>query len=258
MFRNLIKYRDLLFMLTLRDIRIRYKQAAMGFAWAIFMPVVGIMAGMLIKKAISVISGKPTDFSEVVSISVKMLPWTFFISSIRFSVQSLVGNMQLVTKIYFPRVVLPLSSNLASLFDFLIACVTLAIFLCIVRIGISMNLLWIPIILISLILFTAGLSLLLSCANLFYRDVKYIVEVMLMFGIFFTPVLFDVSMFGKWQTLLMLNPMSGILEALNSAIVLRETPNIFWLAYSFLSSTLIFIFGFVVFHKNEAFFAESI
>ena len=97
-------------MLTLRDIRIRYKQAVMGFMWAIFMPMVAVGAGILIKKAMSVVSGQPLDLLGIVSISVKVLPWTFFISSIRFAVQSIVGNSVLVTKIYFPRAVLPLAS----------------------------------------------------------------------------------------------------------------------------------------------------
>src|SRR3989338_5230744 len=107
---EIIKYRDLLFMLTFRDIRIRYKQAAMGFLWAIFMPIVAVAAGILIKKAMAVVSGHYVDVTEIVSISVKVLPWTFFISSLRFSVQSLVGNSALITKIYFPKAVLPLAA----------------------------------------------------------------------------------------------------------------------------------------------------
>src|SRR3989338_1536220 len=121
--KELLLYRDLLWMLTLRDIRIRYKQAMMGFVWAIFMPLVAISAGVLIKKAMAVVSGRYIDTLGIVSIAVKVLPWTFFISAIRFAVQSLVGNRELVTKIYFPRVVLPLASVLACLFDFLISVV---------------------------------------------------------------------------------------------------------------------------------------
>lgn len=103
MFEELMHYRDLLYMLVMRDIKIRYKQAAMGFVWAVFMPIMAVLAGVLIQKAISVIANRPIDTAGIVSISVKVLPWTFFVSSIRFAVQSLVGNMSLVTKIYFPR-----------------------------------------------------------------------------------------------------------------------------------------------------------
>ena len=171
MLKEIFKYRDLLFMLTLRDIRIRYKQAAMGFIWAIFMPVMAVLAGIIIKKAMSIVSGNPMNLAGVLSISVKVLPWTFFISAIRFSVQSLVGNSNLVTKIYFPRAVLPFASIIACLFDFLIACITITVFLVIARIGISVHLLWVPLLLIFLILFTSGIGLLLASGNLFYRDI---------------------------------------------------------------------------------------
>jgi len=258
MFNEIIKYRDLLFMLTLRDIRIRYKQAVMGFIWAIFMPIVAVLAGVLIKKAMSVVSGKPMDLAGVASIAVKVLPWTFFISAIKFSVHSLVGNSSLITKIYFPREVLPLSSILACLFDFMVSSVTLCILLIVVRIGISIYILWVPLIIVFLILFTTGLGLLLASANLFYRDIKYIVEIILMFGIFFTPVFYDASMFGEWRNILLLNPVGSILESINAAVVLHKMPDLIWLSYAGIISISIFLVGMTLFNKNEPLFAENI
>lgn len=258
MLKEILKYRDLLFMLTLRDIKIRYKQAIMGFLWAIFMPIIAILAGVMIKAAISIVSSKPIDLIGVASISVKVLPWTFFISSIRFSVNSLVGNRELVTKIYFPREVFPFASILACLFDFLIAAISLALMLAIVRIGINIHLFWLPLLLVFLILFTTGLGLVLASANLFYRDVKHIVEIILMFGIFFTPVFYEASTFGKWQALLLLNPIAGILEAINSVVVLQELPQFFWVSYSGLASVFTFLIGLKIFHKTEPAFAENI
>lgn len=258
MLKGLFKYRDLLFMLTFRDIRIRYKQAAMGFVWAIFMPIMAVLAGVIVKKAISVVSGRPLDLASVVSISIKVLPWTFFVSSIRFSVQSLVGNNNLITKIYFPKEVLPFSSVLACLFDFLIAAVSLTVLLAIMRIGVSIYLFLVPILLLFLILFTAGLSLILSSANLFYRDVKYIVEIILMFGIFFTPVFYETNSFGKWKPLLLFNPVGSILESLNNVVVLHKMPEPFWFLYLSFCAIAIFILGLVLFRKTESYFAENI
>ena len=258
MLRELIKYRDLLFMLTFRDIRIRYKQAAMGFLWALFMPMVAVAAGILIKKAMAVVSGQYIDLRGVVSISVKVLPWTFFISALKFSVQSLVGNSSLITKIYFPKAVLPLASVLACLFDFAISTVVLVILLTVVQFGISIHLLWVPLILIFLILFVSGLGLLLSAANLFFRDVKYVVEVILMFGIFFTPVFYNASTFGNWSYLLLLNPIGSILEAINSVVVLKQMPDLFWIGYAGLCSVAMFLVGLIVFRKAEPLFAENI
>ena len=258
MFKELLKYRDLLFMLTFRDIRVRYKQAAMGFIWAIFMPIMAVLAGIVVKKAISIVSGEPMDLTGVISISVKVLPWTFFISALKFSVQSLVGNKNLITKIYFPREVLTFSSILACLFDFLIASAALSIILIFARVGISIYIFWVPLVLISLILFTTGLGLILSAANLFFRDIKYVVEIILMFGIFFTPVFFDASMFGRYKTLLLLNPISGILEAVNNTVVLHKMPDTFWLSYAGIISILIFVVGITLFKKIEPLFAENI
>jgi ABC-type polysaccharide/polyol phosphate export permease len=167
MFKEIIKYKDLLLMLTLRDIKIRYKQAVMGFLWALFMPIIAILAGVLVKAAISFITKKPIELTSIVSLAIKVLPWTFFVSAIKFSVNSLIGNRELITKIYFPREVFPFASILACLFDFLIAAISLCVILVFVHIGISIYILWLPIILIFLILFTSGLGLLLSSANLF-------------------------------------------------------------------------------------------
>ena len=257
-FKDLFKYRDLWYMLTFRDIRIRYKQAAMGFLWAIFMPIIGIAAGILIKKAMAVVSGHSVDMQGVVSISVKVLPWTFFISSIRFSVQSLVGNSDLITKIYFPRTILPLASITACFFDFSISIVLLTLIFFWVNLGASIYLLWLPIIILFLLLFTIGIGLLLSSANLFFRDVKYIVEIILMFGIFFTPVFYDASAFGNWQTLLLINPLGSILESLNQTIVLKQMPNLFWLSYAGACSIFFFCLGILIFQEKEKYFAENI
>jgi ABC-type polysaccharide/polyol phosphate export permease len=255
---ELIKYKDLLFMLVLRDIRIRYKQAVMGFMWAIFMPIMAIGAGILVQKAIATVSGRPVDTSGILSISVKVLPWTFFISSIRFAVQSLVGNMSLITKIYFPREVLPLASILACLFDFAIATASLVIFLAVLGTQATPYLLLVPLYLFSLVLVTAGFGLLLAAANLFFRDVKYVVEIILMFGIFFTPVFYKASTFGKFKTLLMINPVGSILEGINDAVVMHAMPDPVWMSYAVISSILIFWVGVRVFHKTEPLFAENI
>lgn len=258
MFRELFQYRDLLMMLTLRDLRIRYKQAAMGFLWAIFMPVIAVLAGVLIKKAMAVVSQQPLDARGIMSITVKVLPWTFFVSSIRFAVQSLVGNSALVTKIYFPRAVLPLSSTLACLFDLSIALTFLAIMLALFNIGASIYLLWLPVLLLLLFSFTFGLGLLLSAANLFFRDVKYVVEIILMFGIFFTPVFYDASSFGRWKFIMLLNPIGSILESINTIVVFHSPPDPVWLGYAVVSSMLMLVIGLKVFYKAEPAFAENI
>jgi len=258
MIQELIQYRELLGALTWQNIRIRYKQTAMGFLWALFMPIIIVLSGIVVKKAMAVVSGRPLELTEIASVTVKALPWAFFIGAIRFSVTSLTGNMNLVQKIYFPREMFPFSYILAQLFDFVIATFVLAIVLIFAKVGVSIYLIWLPILILFLILFTTGLSLILSCGNLFFRDVKYIVDVILTFGIFFTPVFFSASMFGKWKTLLLLNPIGAILESINNVVVLHQAPEPFWLTYAGLWSIICFLVSWYIFHKAESTFAENI
>ncbi len=258
MFKELINYRHLLYVLTWRDIKIKYKQSIMGFIWAIFMPMLIVAAGILVKKAFSLVSGKPMEMTGLASVSVKAIPWAFFISSVRFATNSLTSNSNLVTKIYFPREVFPISAVLANLFDFFIASVTLTIILAIAGIGISLQILWLPIIFSLLVLLTTGLGMILACANLFFRDVKYIVEVIVTFAIFFTPVFYEASMFKKWEPILLLNPLGAILENINAVVVLQQPPSIFWLSYSAVWAIGGLLISWNIFHKAEFTFAENI
>jgi len=256
--RELIRSRELFLIIVWRDIKIKYKQSIMGFLWAIFMPIMIISAGILVKYAMSVVSGKPLVLSDVSTVSVKSLPWAFFVGSIRFATNSLLGNTNLVSKIHFPKEIFPIASVFSNLFDFVIAGVTLALILAIAGIGVSIYLLWVPVLLIILIVQMIGLGMLLSAASLFFRDVKYIVEVLLTFGIFFTPVFYEAEMLGRWSTAIMLNPVAPILEGLNACIVLHQGPDPVWIIYSAVVSCLVLGIGYPAFKKLEPLFAESI
>ncbi|MBW4028561.1 MAG: ABC transporter permease [Acidobacteria bacterium] len=256
--RELLHHRDLLLILAARDITIRYKQSVMGFLWAILMPVLVVGSGLIVMIAFSVMSGKPINKQDVFAIAVKSVPWAFFVSAIRFATNSLTANKELVTKIYFPREILPMASLLANLFDFLIASAVLALALLAFRAGWSIQILWTPLLLVVLIILTAAFSLVLSCANLFFRDVKYLVEVFLTYGIFLVPVFYSSAQMGKYGIVLLLNPVGPLLESLSNTIVLHRSPNFYWLAYS----TVWAIFGLALslwtFRKADRSFAESI
>jgi len=258
MMEEMIKYRNLLWVLTWRDIKIRYKQTVMGFLWAVFMPMLIVSAGFLVKKGFSLVSGKPLDMTELASVSIKSLPYSFFIASIRFAANSLIANTNLVTKIYFPREVFPVAAVFANLFDFLLASVVLVVILAFAGFGVDYHIVWVPFLIILLILFTISLGLILSCANLFFRDVKYIVDVIVTFAIFFTPVFYDASLFGKWAPILLLNPLGAILESINQVVILRQSPDMFWLSYSILSSVGGLFLSWSIFHRLEFLFAERI
>ena len=230
----------------------------MGFAWAILMPVLVIGSGLIVMVAFSTISGKPVNKVDVLSIAVKSVPWAFVVSAVRFATNSLVMNKELVTKIYFPREILPYASVLAALFDFLVAESVLAVLLVATRVGASIYLLWVPVLLSLLLLLTSGLAILMACANLFFRDVKYLVEVALTYGIFFTPVFYSASTLGKMGTLLLLNPVGPILESLRDVIILHRSPDFRWLTYSAVWAILGFVISWKIFQKAESSFAESV
>lgn len=272
---DLWNYRELALQLTLRDVRIRYKQAVMGLAWAVLMPALIVMAGALVRFAMAYVGGDSVDGAQIAGMAMKALPWAFFVGAIGFAVNSLTGNAALVTKIYFPREVLPLSSVMAQAVDSLIGATVLALALPFMGVDYSFAALWVLPLALLLFLFTAGAALFLGCANLFFRDVKYIVQVLLTFGIFFTPVFFEPQMFGATGAfIMMLNPLAPLLEGMRLAVVEGHdlltplvvagsgdgTSILAWspwhLAYSAAITVALLLGSALLFHRYEFVFAE--
>ncbi len=256
--KELFKYREILFMITYRDIKVRYKQSVLGFMWAVLMPILIVASGIVVRYAYALASHKPLAAADVASVAVKSVPWAFLVSSIRFSCYSLTNNWSLVTKIYFPKEIFPIGAVMTSFFDFVVASAGLIIYLLFVRLGVGPNLLWLPVLLLTLILMTIGIGMFVSAASLFFRDVKFIVEVFLTFGIFFTPVFYDVSMLGDKGKWLLLNPVSPIIEGFSACLVYNQAPDLPWLAYSASFALVSILGGFVFFKHLEPVFAESI
>ncbi len=219
-FADLWAHQELLKQLTGRDIKLRYKQAVMGFAWAVFMPILVVLAGLVVRLAMAYVSGRPLSIAGMAGVAVKALPWAFFVGAVGFASNSLISNQSLVSKVFFPREVLPLSAVLAQGFDTMIGAVALILALPFLGATLSPALLWVLPLAGLMFLLTLAVCLFLACSNLFFRDVKYIVQVLLTFGIFFTPVLFDAPMLGeRYGPLVMLNPLAPILEGLRLAVV---------------------------------------
>jgi len=263
---------DLIKQLALRDIRIRYKQAVFGFAWAILIPAAVVLAGMAVRVAVAYAAGRHTDMSQLAGMAVKAVPWAFFVGCLSTGTSSLVSNTSLVTKIYFPREVLPLSTVLAQTFDSLIGGTLIACVLPFFGVRLSVELLWVPVLLALLWMFALAAALFLSRANLFFRDVKYMVQVFLTFGIFITPVILDAPMFGeRGAHYMMLNPIAPILEGLRLAVVnhhdllrprLAPAGWLFWKPWYLAYSAVWAIGGLIIstlrFHRSERHFAEAV
>jgi len=256
--RELYKYRELLYMITYRDVKVRYKQSVMGFLWAVLMPILIVASGIVVRYAYAMVAHAPLKTADIASVAIKAVPWAFIVASIRFSCNSLTNNRDLVVKIYFPKEIFPMAAVLACFFDFVVASSALVIFLVVSKIGISIYLLWVPLLLATLIILCLGIGMIVSAASLFFRDVKYIVEVFLTFGIFFTPVFYDVRMFGERGKWLLLNPVAPLLDGLSTAIAHHQSPNVEWYLYSLAFGLCAFLGGFILFKGLEPAFAESI
>ncbi len=270
------QYRELLHQITLRDIRIRYKQAVMGFGWALLMPMLIVLSGLVVRYAMAYLSGSQLEATAITGVAVKAIPWAFFVGAIGFANASLTANTNLVTKIYFPREVLPISATLAQVFDSLVGAGALLLVLPLLGVRFSSTLIWVPVMALLLLVFTAGAALFLSCANLFFRDVKYIVQVVLTFGIFFTPVFFEPAMFGEMGTkILMLNPLAPMLEGIRLSVIEGHNllhpmvqqsntaqPIVTWspwyIAYGATWAVVVLIGSSLMFHRLEFLFAEHV
>lgn len=254
---RLIRYRELLYMLALRDFKIRYKQTALGLLWALFMPLAVVLAGVVIRY-IAADRAHLGQF-DLASIVVKSLPWTFFVGALRTSMVSLVGNSNLVAKMAFPKEVFPLSAIVARLTDFTVA-TTFALLILVVFMDLRFTpTAWLALpLFIVVVILACGFALLLSSMNLLYRDVQFVVDVILTFAIFFTPVLYDVSMLGPYGDIAMLNPMAPLLEGFRDVLVLGTLPDPFWTTYSCTFALAVFMLGYWVFKSLETVFAERV
>ncbi|MFN7917477.1 MAG: ABC transporter permease [Vicinamibacterales bacterium] len=248
-------YRELLYQMTLRDLLLRYKQTVMGFGWAIFMPLVNTAVFSVIFTRVAPL---PTPVPYPVFAFCGLWAWNFFASTLRFSVSSLTSNTNLVSKVYFPREIFPFSTVLVGLVDFLVSAAVLVALMAYYRIAPGASLVWLPVIVLVHVAFTAGVALMVSMANLFYRDVKYLFEVAITVWMFATSVVYPVNTIGgKLGMVLALNPMTPIVDAYRNVILLGVGPGRGF-AVATVVSLAALVFGWLSFHRAEFSFAENV
>jgi homopolymeric O-antigen transport system permease protein len=256
MVRELVDYRELLLTMTRRDLLLRYKQTIMGFGWAILMPFTYMIVFSLIFTRVVPLK---TDVPYPIYSYVGLLPWNFFASSLRFAVGTLITNRTLVTKVYFPREILPFSVILVSLVDFAVGAILLAGMMFYYHVPLTAAILFLPVVLLVQITFTAGVTLLLSMGNLFFRDVKYLIEIVITLWMFATSVVYPVDRVGgQIGELLQLNPMTPIIDAYRAVILKGTLPAPGPFLYATVLSIVLLFVAWVAFHRTEPVFAESI
>jgi lipopolysaccharide transport system permease protein len=256
MLQEQVTYRELLMQMTRRDLMLRYKQTIMGFGWAIFMPILNTLIFTVIFQRVAPLD---IDLPYPIFSYTGLIAWNLTASSLRFAVSSLSANTNLVTKVYFPREIFPFSAVFVSLVDFAVASTILVAMMLYYRIPPGSALLFLPVVLIVQLIFTAGMSLLLAMGNLFFRDIKYIFEVVLMLWMFASSVLYPISMVGgKLGYVLQFNPMTPIIDAYRSVILRNQMPSAGPFVAASILSLVTLAVGWVWFHRAEFRFAESV
>lgn len=250
-------YRELLINLAKREITVRYKQSILGYAWVIINPLFQILVISFVFSTLLKVPSVGVPF--IIFLSVALLPWTFFSSSVTASTNALVNNSNLITKIYFPREILIYSTILAKMVDFGLSLIILAVLMLFFQIPINFYIVWVPLILLIQIILTMGISLLLSSFNLFYRDIQYILTLALTLWFYVTPIAYPTEVIpDKFKLIFSLNPMAVIVNAYREVIIGQGHPNINSLVIALISSILIFVFSFFIFKKLEKSFADYV
>lgn len=256
--RELWRHRELLWLVTQREIKVRYKQSALGVIWAVLQPLSLMVVFTVFFSWFARIAsdGIPYPLFSYAA----LLPWTFFSTSLSFAIPSLVVNSHIITKIYFPREIIPLASVLAAFLDFLIASAVFILLLAFYRVPPTWNLLYVLPIVIIQIAFTAGVCLLLSAFTVLYRDVRHTLPLVIQVWMFVTPILYPASVVPpRWRGwYFSLNPMASIIDGYRRAVVQGITPQLNYLLIAAAASALLLWAGYRYFKKLEREFADMV
>ncbi|MEO8680118.1 MAG: ABC transporter permease [Vicinamibacterales bacterium] len=249
-------FRELLYQMTRRDLLLRYKQTVMGFGWAIFMPLVNTAVFSVIFTKVAPLD---THMPYPLFAYCGLLAWNFSASTFRFAITSLTSNANLVTKVYFPREIFPLSAMLVSIVDFAVGSLVLFALMAYYHVGPTGAIAALPWVLLVHMMFTLSISLLLAMGNLFYRDVKYLFELVVTVWMFLSAVLYPVDHIGGWMGRLMrLNPMTPIIEGYRDVLLRGQMPDAGSFIITTVLSAVFLVIAWVMFHRAEYEFAESV
>ena len=256
--RDLWAYRALFYFLAWRDILVRYKQTVIGIAWSVVRPLLTMVVFTIIFGKLAKFPSEGVPYPILVFAA--MLPWQFFSNGLSESSNSLIANANMLTKVYFPRLIVPVSTIIVSLVDFLISFAILIVLMIWFKFVPTVNIIVLPVFLCLLLFFTLGAGMWLSALNVKYRDFRYVVPFIIQFGLYISPVGFSSSVVpSQWRLLYYINPMVGIIDGFRWAILGRSA-NLYWPGFilSIFLTLMIFLFGLIYFRKTERTFADII
>lgn len=254
---ELVAYRDLLALFTLRDLSIRYKQTLLGFAWAFVQPVVTLLTFSVFLGKFARVSGGNLPYPLMAALGV--IPWSLFTNAVTRAAASVVGNASLITKVYFPRIILPISGACASVVDFAISAMVLVPLLIVYKVR-PAPLMWliVPLAVLTLFVFSIGAGLFFAALNVRYRDVQHAIPFLLQVWMFATPVVYPLDVVPvKWRFLVYINPVSGVIHALRQGLTGGNTPW-FAIATAVSGALVTVVAGAAVFRATEQSFADVV
>jgi lipopolysaccharide transport system permease protein len=255
--KDLWRFRELFYILSWRDIKVRYKQTVLGAAWSIIRPLLTTIIFTVVFSKIAKLDN-PGNAPYALMVFAGMLPWQFFSNALSESSNSLIGNANLITKVYFPRLIIPASSVITSLVDFAISFLLLIVMMFWYHFVPSWHMIFLPVFILLAFLCAFGVGLYLTAVNVKYRDFRYIIPFIIQFGLYITPVGFSSSVIGeKWKMLYALNPMVGIIDGFRWCI-LGDPMNWRSFIFSFVVVIVFLIIGVTYFRKMEKSFADNI
>jgi len=255
--KELWRYRELIFFLTWRDIKVRYKQAVLGIAWAVLQPLLTMLIFTLI---FGVLLGTPSQGLPYQLFSLTaLLPWQLFATALQRSSVSLVGNSNLITKIYFPRLAIPLSTVFAALVDFVISFFVLLGVMLYYNTWPGWNMLWLPLMVLLSLLTALSVGLWLSALNVQYRDIQHMVPFLIQVWMYASPIVYPIETIpeGIWRWLYGLNPMVGVIQGFRWALLGGDPPDI-TMAISVAMVLVLLISGIYYFRRMEKTFADIV
>jgi lipopolysaccharide transport system permease protein len=255
--RELWEYRELLYFLTWRDIKVRYKQTALGAAWAIIQPFFTMLVFSLFFGKLAKV---PSDgYPYPLFAYTALVPWTFFANSLTQSTQSLVGNSNLLTKVYFPRLAIPISAVFSGIVDFALAFIVLLGMMLYYGVPLTIQLIWLPCFLLLSLAAALGCGLWLSSLNIRYRDVRYTVPFVIQFWMFATPIAYPSSLLSEpWRTIYGLNPMAGVIEGFRWAMLGASSGPTPMILVSAVATLCVLALGAFYFRRMEKTFADMV
>ena len=247
LFRDTYRYRELIWALALKELKIRYKRSFLGFLWALLSPLLQMIVLAVVFSTVMLIK---IPHYAVFLVSV-LLPWTFFAQSLSYAADSIVGNADLIKKVRVPKLVFPVAALTSNIINFLLSMISLVFIVLVLGHPFYVTWLYLPVPFLALIMLTLGATFFFAALNVYYRDVSHILQIVLQIWFYVTPIIYPAEIFGSHQWLLKLNPLIYALNGFRMGVYAGSLPTAQSIIASFVCGLIALVVGYVIFRKNQ-------